>query len=195
MQAQVNRVAENLAKITQFVHEAKRKNVGIICFPELAVNGYNREKAHLTAEWIPGETSNSISNLAQSSDIIISVGIAEKNKTNKPYIAQITAFPDGRVEKYRKTHLGVSEKQYFSAGDDLHVFKDQKVKFGVQICWEMHFPEITTILSINGCELIFAPHASPITGSERREIWLKYLAARAYDNSVYVAACNLVVVQ
>jgi len=38
------------------------------------------------------------------------------------------------------------------------------------------------------------PHASPARESagEKRDRWLRYLAARAYDNSVFLVACNQV---
>jgi predicted amidohydrolase len=102
------------------------------------------------------------------------------------------AFPDGTLEKYRKTHLGKSETPYFSPGDELPVFKSPKALFGIAICWDLHFPEVTAILSIRGSEIVFAPHASPANVKDRRRSWLKYLAARAYDNSVFIAACNLI---
>ncbi len=192
MKSEINMIDENLKKIKHFIDKAHAEEVNIICFPELCINGYSREKAGEYSERIPGPSSLYILDLAIERKMTIIAGVSETNGTEKPFITQFTAFPDGRVQKYRKTHLGISEKKFFSAGDSFPVFNDERLKFGVQLCWEMHFPEITTVLSINGCELVFAPHASPVAGEERREIWLKYLTARAYDNSVYIAACNLV---
>jgi predicted amidohydrolase len=51
---------------------------------------------------------------------------------------------------------------------------------------------MATIYSLKGAELLFAPHASPVVAGDRKEIWKRYLGARAYDNSVYLGACNLV---
>ncbi|MGF7184573.1 putative amidohydrolase [Desulfitispora alkaliphila] len=192
MTARVGAAEENLAKVKKYVEEAKRKNVDIICFPELAVNGYNRERAAETAEHIPGKSSQYAIELARQSNIVILLGLAEKSANEKPYITHLAAFPDGTIQKHKKTHLGLSEQKYFSPGDEINVFYNEKVNFGIQICWETHFPEVSTILSLNDCEVIFSPFASPVSGAERREIWMKFLAARAYDNSVYVAACNLV---
>jgi N-carbamoylputrescine amidase len=46
-------------------------------------------------------------------------------------------------------------------------------------------------LALKGAEIIFIPHASPReSGEEKRERWLRYLSARAYDNSVFLIACN-----
>lgn len=192
MQVTIGYVKKNLDKITYFVEEAARQGADIICFPELCVPGYNRERARHAAETIPGESSNRISQLSRSAGLVILAGLAETSVTGKPYITQLVAYPDGRVDKYRKTHLGKSEKPYFTAGDRLPVFVMDKACFGVEICWDLHFPEVTTVLSLKGAEIIFAPHASPTIVGDRRDIWLKYLSARAYDNTVFVAACNLV---
>lgn len=197
MQAEFGAVGKNLRKIEDYTKEAAKKKVDLVCFPELCVQSYSRERSHLYAEPVPGESTHFIAGLAREHGITVLAGLAEKPPFGdpageKPYISQLVAFPDGSLQKYRKTHLGRSEALYFASGDDLPVFTCDKASFAVQICWDLHFPEVTTILSLKGAELIFAPHASPSIVGDRREIWLKYLAARAYDNAVFVAACNLI---
>ncbi|WP_031515963.1 nitrilase family protein [Desulfofalx alkaliphila] len=193
MNAPFGEIESNLRKISNFIMEAHRQRVDIICFPELALMGYSRDQSHLHAEHIPGESSRYIVDLAQRYGITVLLGMAEKStQANKPYITQLIAMPDGSYHKYRKTHLGGSEQPYFTAGDAIPVFKTGKAVFGVQICWDLHFPEVSTIMSLQGAEIIFAPHASPCVAGDRKELWLKYLTARAYDNAVYLAACNLI---
>ncbi len=192
MLSEIGMVEKNLRKIEKFIQEAAYMKVDMICFPELCVQGYNREKSSLTAEKIPGEISEAIQKMAQKGGMTVLVGIAEKSDTAKPFITHLVACPDGSLQKYRKTHLGKSEAPYFTPGDEFIVFSGEKTNFSVQICWDLHFPEMTTILSLRGAEVIFAPHASPTIVGDRKEIWLKYLSARAYDNAVFIAACNLV---
>ena len=66
----------------------------------------------------------------------------------------------------------------------------------MQICYDTHFPEATTAQALAGAEMIFMPHSSSAlpTGAETREEkrtrWLRYLPARAYDNSVFVVVVN-----
>ncbi|MFZ7102657.1 MAG: nitrilase family protein [Peptococcaceae bacterium] len=191
MQSVVGETPGNLAKIKKFVSEAGSTGVNVICFPELAVHGYSREFAADLAEKIPGYTSEFLSDLARRQKVTILAGIIEKAETAKPYITQLVCFPDGSFDKYRKTHLGASEKPYFSPGEELPVFSGPQGNFAIQICWDLHFPEVSAIYSLNGAEIIFAPHASPTIIGNRREIWLRYLTARAYDNSVFLASCNL----
>ncbi|MBS4024924.1 MAG: hypothetical protein KGZ96_04525 [Clostridia bacterium] len=75
--------------------------------------------------------------------------MGEKNHQGKPFITHMVFFPDGKIDKYQKTHLGHSEKEYFAPGNELPMFQTEKIKFGIQICWELHFPEITTIVTIS----------------------------------------------
>lgn len=193
MNALMGQTGTNLQKIAHYSRKAAQQGVDIICFPELSVIGYSRDQAHLSAEPIPGNSSSYITNLAKQLNITILAGLAELSPVpQKPYITQLVAFPDGSMELYRKTHLGSSEKPYFTAGSTVNVFKGEKAMFGIQICWDTHFPELSTLMSLKGAEIIFAPFASPQVAGNRKEMWLKYLTARAYDNAVFIAACNLI---
>jgi N-carbamoylputrescine amidase len=46
-------------------------------------------------------------------------------------------------------------------------------------------------MALDGVDVIFMPHASPRgTAEEKRDSWLRHLPARAFDNGVFVVACN-----
>jgi len=71
------------------------------------------------------------------------------------------------------------------------VVRYRGLPFGIELCFDGHFPEMSTALALKGAEGIFIPHASPReSGEEKEERWLRYLSARAYDNSVFLVACN-----
>ncbi|UCF84638.1 MAG: nitrilase, partial [Desulfobacteraceae bacterium] len=56
-----------------------------------------------------------------------------------------------------------------------------------------HFPEISTVMSLKGADIIFMPHASPRGNpQEKIQSWLRHLPSRAFDNAVFVVACNQV---
>lgn len=191
MQCTSGNVQNNLKKINFFVNKAKNQCVDIICFPELAVHGYSLDREKMTCESIEGSSACYLKSLAVDNNITLISGFNEKYE-GKNYITQIVCFPDGSMDKYRKTHLGVRESKVFSAGDTACTFRTEKAVFAIEICWDLHFPELSAILSLKGAEIIFAPHASPEMAGNRRDIWLKYLPARAYDNSVFIACCNQV---
>ncbi len=190
--AQIGSIDRNLETIADFTSKAASRNTEIICFPELAVCGYSSGHAARLAETIPGLTSRALISMAKKYNITILAGMVEKSGRTKPYITQLLATAEGTIHTFRKVHLGKKELEFFSPGENIVDFTYNNIKLGVGICWDMHFPEMATILSLRGCEIIFAPHASPVVAGDRKKIWLKYLPARAYDNAVYVAACNLV---
>jgi predicted amidohydrolase len=65
--------------------------------------------------------------------------------------------------------------------------------FGIQLCYDAHFPELSTRMALNGADVIFIPHASPRgTPEDKYHSWLRHLKARAFDNSVFIVAVNQV---
>lgn len=192
MQAKYADIDGNIAKIAQFARDAAARGADIICYPELCLQGYSRCSPAPGPLQIPGPAVEKIVSLAQTYKLVMLVGMAEYSPRGKPYITHLIAYPRGEWDLYRKTHLGIHEKSYFTPGHELPVFHYKKTTFGLLICWDLHFPETAALLALKGAEVIFAPHASPVAGTDRRRVWLKYLPARAYDNTVFMACCNLV---
>ena len=169
----------NLARIETFAAAAAARGARIICFPELSISGYETRHPQKPAETIPGDATRRVLQMAVDHRIVILAGLIEKDAA-RLYITQITAFPDGRIEKYRKTHPGRLERTVFSAGEALPVFRyrdriGQEVGFGIALCYDMHFPEVAAGYSLQGAQIIFAPHASPLDGTKRVAVWNKYL--------------------
>ncbi|RLB10194.1 MAG: hypothetical protein DRG27_03600, partial [Deltaproteobacteria bacterium] len=80
-----------------------------------------------------------------------------------------------------------------AAGNCIELYPVNDFSIGIQLCYETHFPELSTIMSLRGADIIFAPHASPRgTSKEKLNSWLRHLSARAFDNGVFVFACNQV---
>lgn len=187
--AAVGRPEQNTAKMESFIREASRSGSEIICFPEAFVQGYVTENPALYSTRKDSREERLIQAFAEKYDICILTGMLLQ-EDDRFFIAQ-TVFQKDKEPFYRKkNHLGKKEKINFSEGDSLEVHRHNGRTFGIQICWENHFPEITRILSAMGAEIVFAPHASPPGIRDRRELWLKYMPARAYDYSVYLAVCN-----
>ncbi len=130
--------------------------------------------------------------MARKFGLLILAGLAEKAEENQYFISHFAAGPRGMIGAYRKIHLGPPEEGVFQAGSECPVFPFAGVRFGIELCFDAHFPELSTLLALNGAEVIFIPHASPRESPEEKKArWLRYLPARAYDNSVFLVACNL----
>ncbi|MDY6851289.1 MAG: nitrilase-related carbon-nitrogen hydrolase [Thermodesulfobacteriota bacterium] len=184
----------NLERTRQLVSKAASQGAEIILLPEACLSGYTvREPMDVWAEPVPGPLTQALTGLAREFGLVISAGLVEKGLSGSIHLTQVLTGPDGLVGLYRKTHLGPTEKNLFEPGEILPVFELSGVKFGIQLCYEGHFPEISLTQALGGAEVLLIPHASPREEPDLKLArWLKYLPARAYDNSLFVAACNLV---
>lgn len=182
----------NLEHMEKFVHEASDNSADIICFPELAITGYILENPEeIYSHTVSNEIIGIICNIARMTNIIVLVGMIEIDRNNMPYISQIAAGPEGLIGTYRKSHLSPAEKGIYTQGETIRAISYQDITFGIQLCFESHFPEISTILALQGAEIIFMPHASPRgTPEEKLKSWLRHLPGRAFDNSLFILACN-----
>jgi predicted amidohydrolase len=193
MTSRFGEIDVNLEKIGKFATIAAGEGARIVCFPEMCITGYAlRKDIEKFAEQVPGPSTREIQRIAAENDIIIVGGLAERTGGSKVSITQLIAFPDGELGTYRKVHLSTGERELFAAGDEAPVFRTGETTFAVQLCYDAHFPELSTVLALKGAEVLFVPHASPPPESaeEKRARWLRYLSARAYDNSVFLVACN-----
>ena len=76
------------------------------------------------------------------------------------YNTQLVISPDGIEGKYRKSHVHTTEISTRRHGDGLPIFDHPKIRFGVEICYGTHFPEISTALADKGAERIFLSHGA-----------------------------------
>lgn len=193
MQSIVGETERNYQKIIHFAESAQKQDISILCFPECALDGYSPLNAAEIGATIDSTWADHLHECSQDLRITLLVGMVEQIKDQpKPCISHLILSPDEERKVYRKTHLGRSELEYFTPGESFPIFSAHGATFAVGICWDWHFPEMAGIYSLKGAEVLFAPHASPMIAGDRKEIWLRYLGARAYDNSVYLGACNLI---
>ena len=190
-----SRVAEqerNLATIARFTEQAAAQQADIICFPELSVCGYNAgDPSTPDPEPLKGASLRRLEEISGDHDMTVVAGFLERDVSGIVYNTQVVCGPQGYVGHYRKTHVPDVEIGAFCHGDALPVFDHAKARYGIEICYDSRFPEVSTILAGKGAEVIFLPHASPGENrQEKRARWMRYVPARAYDNNVFVAICN-----
>ena len=195
--AVVGRTKENLQRLQTWVSEAKSLDAGIVCFPELNLTGYHvRAPIAEAAEPIDGPVAEAVRSAAATHQIAIIAGMAEQEtaaESKTLYATQFVVDAAGeRVCHYRKAHLGPPEKELFTPGDQIPpLVTVNGFTFGIQLCYDAHFPEMTTYMALAGADAIFIPHASPNHSAKaKRDSWMRHLPARAYDNGLFVAAVN-----
>ena len=184
MNSRVGDLEGNLRSILARLEETSGSDV--VCLPEMCLTGYAMPSSvdHLLP--VDSPYVGEILDASSGNGNVVSFGFGEEGG----YISQMVV-DSGRVcGVYRKTHLGEREAPVMKAGDELPVFETSRCAIGVQTCWESHFPEITTTCALKGADLILMPHASGLPVGKRRAKWDIMLPARAYDNTVFCAACN-----
>ena len=195
VRAPIGEKEKNLDRVTHWTKIAAKKGCRLICFPEMNITGYcNQEAMTGYAESIPGPASDRLLGLAEDTGVTILAGMAEKDVAGKLYIVHLAAGPDGDLSTYRKLHLAPPEQTLFSPGEDVPLFKVDKTTFGIQLCYDAHFPELATRMAVDGADVVFIPHASPSRGmtvADKHQSWMRHLPARAYDNGLFIVACNL----
>lgn len=182
--SRLGEISTNSSRIVRLIEDARSDGVDIICFPELSVTGYGMPSSR---DHPLSEDDPAIGRIVDaSSGIAVCFGYVDL----EGHITQAVA-EDGRiVGGYSKTHLGEREVGVMTPGDVFPVIKTRKANLGIQICWESHFPEISGIYALNGADVILMPFASGLGGARRQSSWDRFLPARAYDNTVFVASCN-----
>jgi predicted amidohydrolase len=185
----------NLSKALGFLDELKGQ-ADIVCFPELFTTGYNLDLIgddfYELAEPIPGPTTELMGQKAKEQGLAILGTIVERDDALEGVLYDTTFLLDhqGRlVGKYRKTHLYPAEHRYFQAGDRLSVFDLDGLTVGVAICFEHAFPQIFTILALQGAKVVFIPSAVPVGYEYLLNLRTR---ARAQDNQSFTVAVNRV---
>jgi len=190
----VGQVRRNLDRMVPLIEQAKNQGADLICFPELNVSGYSTNSVIKdSAEPIPGPISRCLQQMAQEFQTVILAGMAEKDNSGRIFASHLVVTPQAVSGIYRKIHIAPPERRIFSAGNAIPLFEVEGVKLGIQLCYDAHFPALATRMAVDGADIIFMPHASPRgTPKEKLDSWMRHLTARAFDNGVFIVACNQV---
>ncbi|CAK6481237.1 MULTISPECIES: carbon-nitrogen hydrolase family protein [Peribacillus] len=187
MNCEMGNKKANLERAYQLMREAAERGAKISVLPELFNTAYRVEDQDASlAETIPGETSDWLIVRAQEFNMTIIACILEK-ENNQIYDTSLVVDKEGLKGKYQKIHLWDQEVKRFVSGEKYPVFKLEWATMGMQICYEVGFPEGARILALKGADLIIYPSAF---GEERYYAWDIATKARALENGCYVIAAN-----
>ena len=183
---------KNLESTCHFISLAIEKGARIIVFPEMNLTGYVANDDILSvARSVTEDMLDLFKGMAENSKSTILVGLAERTWDERIYASHFVFNADGSFDIYRKIHISPFEKKYFSAGNKISIFNSHDLIFGIQLCYDAHFPELSLAIALKQADVIFIPHASPLGSSQKKyDSWIRHLRARAFDNGIYIAALN-----
>ncbi len=160
MNPQICNVEDNLTRVRSILDQAEKTNVDVLVLPELCNSGYvfkDISEATKSAESIPeGPFSKEL--LAWSSaDRLVIAGICERTKEGLRNSAAV--FGNGEhIITYRKIHLFLDEADWFKAGqDEPPVIEHGGFRFGIMVCFDWIFPEVSRVLALKGAQVILHP--------------------------------------
>ncbi|NYB52369.1 MAG: carbon-nitrogen hydrolase family protein [Methanobacteriaceae archaeon] len=144
-------------------------------------------------------TLDAISKAAKKEKVYIVAGsIPEKDDNNNIYNSSFFFNPRGKViGVHRKVHLfdidmpgkiTFKESLTLKAGDRITVVETGLGKIGICICYDMRFPELLRLMTLEGADLIVVPGAFNLTTGPAH--WKPLIQVRAVDNQVYMAATS-----
>ena len=176
----------NLSRMLALCDAASSVGSDIVCFPELCLSGYSMPGSTELVTTIDSPEVGAVVDKSSETGMCICFGFVDEG----PRIAQAVVECGKVLGAYHKTHLGEREAPVMVPGDSLDAIRTSKAVLGIQVCWEAHFPEMSCTYALKGADILLMPFASGLGGERRRSSWDRILPARAYDNTVYVGACN-----
>lgn len=113
----------------------------------------------------------------------------EPREDGRVYNSSYILDRDGNeVGRFHKVNLTRSEiENGIVHGDDFPVFDLDFGRIGIMICFDNYFPESARILGNRGAELVLYP----LYGDTLNPGWELKLRARALDNTMYIASCQI----
>jgi omega-amidase len=188
----------------------------LIVFPELSNTGYIEPVAaglpilegrldtaayarelHAAATTLEGALIEKLRAIADrfSTHIVAGLALRSAERPGLLHNTSVLLGPDGLVGVYEKVHLWHCEKLYFAAGRRIDAFETSFGKLGMQVCYDIRFPELTRILSLKGATVITSVWASPYPeGAPPKDpdIFKHRAYTRAIENGVFFLSCNRV---
>jgi len=189
----------NRKKAVRYLEVAAERGAALVCFPEL-----------FASPWFLAETDAAAGPRAEGVDGPLITLLAEH--CGRLGVGAVCPFaerlPGGGVANsaavidragalqgvYRKVHLpeldGWREKTAFQPGDArFPVFELGGLRVGVQLGWDLFFPEGFRSLTVAGAQVVLVPSAAAYASQER---WLAMAVSHAVANGIYVVRVNRV---
>ena len=193
----------NLSASIDYIKRAAKKSADLICFPEfqMAYSPATQTPRDLfdLAEDIKGNFITTLRKSAKEHNIATVATMYERVQSKRLNfrVSDTAAFisSNGLIKSvYRKLHLydalGFKESIRLVSGNRIErPVKTSFGNFGLMICYDVRFPEMSRILTLMGAAILVMPSAW-VSGIMKEEHWQIMTKSRAIENGVFIVAPN-----
>lgn len=179
---------DNLPKIKEYIHKAKRRGADIICFPESCIT---KTGALLQTHHYVKEIRNECKKHS-----IWAIITEDMMLNGERFNISMLIDREGKIRgKYKKINLYGDRTL---PGHKVRVFQTDFGKIGIAVCWDITYPKLFDTMKREGAQIVFCPANWSYDlipherGHKKRELGLlrSILLARAHENIFFVALCN-----
>jgi predicted amidohydrolase len=179
------RSEENRSRALQMAGAALARGAEILVFPELFLTGFcyepSRQFTPAAQDLPPYPSLDPFRALADEHDCLI-IGSLRCGRQNLGF-----CLDSGGLQLRSKIHPFGAEKEHFDGGDVISPISTRWGLVGLEICYDLRFPEVARTLALQGADFLVTVAQFP---ELRREQWRTLAMARAVENQIPHLACN-----
>ena len=185
----------NLRRVREALHEATAGGAQLAVLPEATMIRFGAD-LRAAAEPLDGPFCSGLAEAAKETGVALVAGVFEPAPDGRVYNTAVVIDGDGALlASYRKLHLfdafDQRESDLVAPGSSVVLASLAGVTVGVELCYDIRFPELTRALAVAGASVVTVSAAWQ-AGLFKEEHWVTLLRARAIENTVWVAAVGQV---
>lgn len=185
---------QNLHHAVARIIEAAADGADMVVLPEMFCCPYQTANFPLYAQPESGENVRVLRACAKDCGVYLVAGSMPEETDGKIYNTSYVFDRQGAtIAKHRKVHLfdidikggqRFMESETLTAGDQLTLFDTKFGRFGLLICFDIRFAEMSMELARQGAQCIVVPAAFNMTTGPLH--WELLFRARAMDNQIHM---------
>lgn len=181
----------NFAAAERLLARAAEDQPDVIVLPELWNTGFfPKDDLPALADDNAARTKALCGAFAAEQRVNLLAGSVTERRNDRHYNACYAFDRAGNaVGRYDKLHLfsPMGENTYFAPGGHLGLFQFDGVNCGVEICYDLRFPEQARAMAVKGMDVMFVVAQWPVQRLDHLHTLAK---ARAIENQCFVCVCN-----
>lgn len=188
----------NVENAVHGIEKAAKAGADMVMLPEMFCCPYTNARFSKYAEEAGDYIYTSMQKAAKENEIVLVAGSMPEKDADRIYNTAFVFDQTGKmIARHRKVHLfdinvkggqSFQESKTFCAGNEVTLFDCSLGRFGLCICFDMRFPELSRSMTLCGAQAILCPAAFNMTTGPAH--WELMFRQRAVDNQLFTAGCS-----